>query len=126
MMTDKQSIHAFATRRAVRNVVIVSKRGAQDVLETVLDAGDYDVVIVEGIANAYSRIKHVMPSMVVVCLTVDDLDGFHLLSMLKLDRQTARIPVVTYTPAPVDAVDDDSADADEDFAQRRMAAVSMN
>ena len=74
----------------------------------------------------YSRIKHVMPSMGDrLLLTVDDLDGFHLLSMLKLDRQTARIPVVTYTPAPVDAVDDDSADAEEDFAQRRMI-VSMN
>ena len=51
MMTDKQNVHAFAARRTVRNIVVVSKRGAQDVLETVLDAGDYDVVIVEGIAE---------------------------------------------------------------------------
>jgi CheY-like chemotaxis protein len=92
----------------------------------VLDAGDYDVVFVEGIAHAYSRIKHVMPSLVIVCLSVDDLDGFHLLSMLKLDGETARIPVVTYTAAPVDAIEDDSVDADDGFAHRRMTASSMN
>jgi Response regulator containing a CheY-like receiver domain and a GGDEF domain len=126
MRTEILNIHTFATTRAVRKVVVVSKRAAQDVLDTVLDAGDYDVVFVEGIAHAYSRIKHVMPSLVIVCLSVDDLDGFHLLSMLKLDGETARIPVVTYTAAPVDAIEDDSVDADDGFAHRRMTASSMN
>ena len=32
-----------------------------------------------------------------LCTALDDLDGFQLLSMLKLDPQTRQIPVVTYT-----------------------------
>jgi PleD family two-component response regulator len=126
MMTDTHSIHTFVARRAVRNVVIVSKRACQDVLDTVVDAGEYDVVFVERIAHAYSRIKHVMPSLVIVCLSTDDLDGFHLLSMLKLDRQTSQIPVITYTTTKGDAVEDDSVEADEDYLHGRMAAVSLN
>jgi CheY-like chemotaxis protein len=126
MMTDTQIIHNNATRRAVRNVVIVSKRACQDVLDTVVDEGDYDVVFVEGLAHAYSRIKHVLPSLVIVCLSIDDLDGFHLLSMLKLDRETSQIPVITYTTTQVNAVEDDSAEADEEYLHGRMAAVSLN
>ena len=33
--------------------------------------------------------------LVVVCLSFDDPLGFQVLSMLKLDRDTSRIPIVT-------------------------------
>ena len=35
--------------------------------------------------------------MIIVCLDIDDIDGFQVLSMLKLDVETKGIPVVTCT-----------------------------
>ena len=66
-------------------------------LETVLDAGHYDVVFVESSEHAYSHIKRVQPNLVILCMRIEDRDGFQVLSMLKLDDETRRIPVLTYT-----------------------------
>lgn len=97
MMTHTESAHAIATTRPLRKVMIVGNRPHQRVLETVANAGNYDVVIVESTARAYSHIKRVVPTLVVLCLGIDDPDGCHVLSMLKLDSATSAIPVVTYT-----------------------------
>ncbi|MGE3959195.1 MAG: two-component system response regulator [Vicinamibacterales bacterium] len=100
--------------RSTQKVLIVN--GNSDVLELlepVLDAGNYDVVFVEAIAHAYSQIKRVQPDLVILCVRMDDADGLTVLSMLKLDAETRDIPVVTFTSAP----DEDTAsseDEDED------------
>jgi PleD family two-component response regulator len=78
-----------------------------DMLETVLDAGHYDVVFVESSEHAYSQIKRVQPNLVILCVRIDDADGFQVLSMLKLDDETREIPVLTYTS-------EHSGDEDED------------
>jgi hypothetical protein len=52
---------------------------------------------VESTARAYSHIKRVVPTLVVMCVDVDDPDGCQVLSMLKLDSATAAIPIVTYS-----------------------------
>jgi PleD family two-component response regulator len=83
---------------ATQKVVIVN--GSTDMLsllETVLDAGHYDVVFVESNDRAYSHIKRVQPNLVILCMRIEDRDGFQVLSMLKLDDETRRIPVLTYT-----------------------------
>jgi two-component system, cell cycle response regulator DivK len=83
---------------AAQKVVIVN--GTPDILgllETVLDAGHYDVVFVESNAHAYSQIKRVQPNLVILCVRIDEIDGFQVLSMLKLDDATREIPVLTYT-----------------------------
>jgi PleD family two-component response regulator len=86
------------TKVAARKVVIING-GARvpDVVETALDAGSYDIVFVESQAHAYSQIKRVQPNLVILCLGIDDLTGFQVLSMLKLDEDTRQIPVLTYT-----------------------------
>ena len=66
-------------------------------LETVLDAGHYDVVFVESTAHAYSQIKRVQPDLAILCVSADDAEGLRVLSMLKLDQDTRAIPVLTYT-----------------------------
>jgi PleD family two-component response regulator len=63
----------------------------------VLDAGRYDMVFVESSDRAYSQIKKVLPNLVILCARIEDLDGFQLLTMLKLDDETRAIPVLTYT-----------------------------
>ena len=83
---------------ATQRVVIVNGSGNMlELLETVLDASRYDVVFVESHAGAYPQIKRVRPHVVILCISLDDMDGFQLLSMLKLDEQTRHIPVLTYT-----------------------------
>ena len=80
----------------VRRVVVVNGSSqALELLEAVLGQGRYEVVFVASHAHAYSHVKRLRPDLVVLCLQLDDLDGFHVLSMLKLDDDTRSIPVVT-------------------------------
>jgi len=102
MMTNVTTIpnttrtHTEAT--LAQKVVIVNGHAEiLELLETVLDAGHYDVVFVESSAHAYSQIKRVQPNLVLLCVKIDDMDGFQVLTMLKLDAETRDIPVLTYT-----------------------------
>jgi CheY-like chemotaxis protein len=88
---------ATAAPAGAQNVVIVN--GSAEVielLESVLDAGRYDVVLVESSTHAYSQIKRVRPHLVILCIRMDDAEGLQVLSMLKLDEDTRDIPVLTY------------------------------
>jgi len=100
MLTNAANIDALRTRtETTAQKVVIVNGDAQilELLETVLDAGHYDVVFVESSAHAYSQIKRVQPNLVILCVRIDDLDGFQVLSMLKLDAATRDIPVLTYT-----------------------------
>lgn len=89
-------LNLTALTHTVRKVVVVSRHPLlQPVLDTVQDAGNYDLVFVESIGNAYSHIKRVAPDLVIVYLEIDDSDTIQVLSMLKLDSGTSSIPVVT-------------------------------
>lgn len=85
-----------ATHRAL---IVNSSRDVLQVLEPVLDAGNYDVVFVESSTHAYSQIRRIQPDLVILCLELNDGDALRVLSMLKLDAVTRDIPVVTYTSA---------------------------
>jgi len=96
--TDPQSAWPVSAPAAAQKVVIVNGRaGILELVETVLEAGHYDIVFVESSDHAYSQIKRVMPDLVILCVRIEDLDGFQVLSMLKLDEETRAIPVLTYT-----------------------------
>lgn len=62
-----------------------------------LEAGRYDIVFVESGDRADLQIKKIRPNLVILCARTDSLDGFQLLSMLKLYPETRDIPVVTHT-----------------------------
>jgi len=82
----------------VQKVVVVNgNTEVLGMLESVLDAGRYDMVFVEPGDRAYSQIRRVIPDLVILCTRIEQLDGFQLLSMLKLDPATSEIPVLTYT-----------------------------
>ena len=98
MMTTTAARTPLTSSTASQKVVVVSKQAhLTGLLETVLDSGNYDVVVVESTEHAYSHIKRIEPRLVIVCLDIDDLEGFQVLSMLKLDPHTRDIPVVTCT-----------------------------
>src|SRR5437773_10926208 len=96
--TKADPFRSPAAAPPAQKVVIVN--GSAEILkllETVLDAGHYDVVFVEPSERAYSQIKRVQPNLVILCIRIDDPDGFQVLSMLKLDAANRDIPVLTYT-----------------------------
>ena len=118
-----------ARSTATQKVVIVN--GSTDMmtlLETVLDAGHYDVVFVESNEHAYSHIKRVQPNLVILCMRIEDRDGFQVLSMLKLDDETRRIPVVTYTTEyEGQEIEEDIPDASElEMFSSAKVAMPMN
>jgi CheY-like chemotaxis protein len=116
-MLTNAATNADRLRRSIdapvaQKVVIVNGSAEiLELLETVLEAGHYDVVFVESSAHAYSQIKRVQPNLVILCVRTDDLDGFQVLSMLKLDADTRDIPVLTYT------TEYDGREPDEELAE---------
>ena len=114
----------------VQKVVVVNgNTEVLGMLETVLDAGRYDMVFVESSDRAYSQIKKVVPNLVILCTGIEELQGFQLLTMLKLDAETKDIPILTYT-TECEGQDFDEAiwqpaDDEEDLMPAR-AALRMN
>jgi hypothetical protein len=80
----------------LRTVVVVIGPEQRQVPEVALGAVDHDVVLVQPSDRAYGHIKRVTPDLIVVCLSGNDTVGCQLLTMLALDRDTSRIPLVTH------------------------------
>jgi CheY-like chemotaxis protein len=128
MMTTTETRMPMTVRSTSQQVVVVSKQSQLNgLLETVLDAGQYDVVFVESTEHAYSHIKRLTPHLIIVCLDIDDIDGFQVLSMLKLDDETKYIPVVTCTVQADDEVSrDESLDPPDDVLFSQPAIMQLN
>ena len=93
------TLQSHETRLSPVQKVVVVNGNPQvlGMLESVLDAGRYDMVFVESGDRAYSRIKQVLPNLVILCTRIDALQGLQLLTMLKLDPDTRDLPVLTCT-----------------------------
>jgi PleD family two-component response regulator len=125
--TGLRGSEASLTAGTQKVVIVNGSAEMLELLETVLDAGNYDVVFVESNEHAYSQIKRVQPNLVILCLRIDDVVGFQVLSMLKLDDDTRTIPVLTYT-TEYDG-EEPEEDAEESLDQEILApksAVRMN
>jgi PleD family two-component response regulator len=123
--SPRQAVLPGATTQKV--VIVNGSAEILELLETVLDAGHYDVVFVESSQHAYSQIKRVQPNLVILCVRIDDAEGFQVLSMLKLDTATRDIPVLTYTTEETEESEEDVVEPSESemFAGSK-AAVWMN
>ena len=115
----------------VQKVVVVNgNTEVLGMLESVLDAGRYDMVFVESSDHAYSQIKKVLPDLVILCARIDQLEGFHLLTMLKLDPDTSAIPVLTYTTEcegqDFDEAISQLAEEEEELLPAARPALRMN
>ena len=126
-MADTNQIAATSIQKVV---VVNGNTEVLGMLETVLDAGRYDMVFVESSDRAYSQIKKVVPNLVILCTRIEELDGFQLLTMLKLDTETRDIPVLTYT-TEYEGQDFDSGisqltDDEDDLLPATRTALRMN
>jgi PleD family two-component response regulator len=127
MSTAPQATHRYTAALPQKVVVVNGTSEILELFEAVLEAGRYDMVFVESSAHAYTRIKGVQPNLVILCMRLDDADAFNLLSMLKLDDETRRIPIVTYAQE-FDAQSEeqpDDDDTEDDFPVLRPS-VTMN
>ena len=121
MNTSEVRLTQTASRPTQKVVVVNGTPDVLDLLESVLDGGRYDLLFADASQHAYSLIAKEQPNLVVLCTAIDRADGFQVLSMLKLDPQTKRIPVVTYTSETDDEDTDDEeyGDSDEDLPPAR-------
>lgn len=114
---------------AQKVVVVNGNTEVLGMLETVLDAGRYDMVFVESGEHAYAHIKKLLPNLVILCTRIEELHGFQLLTMLKLDDETRDIPVLTYTTEyegqDFDAAISQLADEEDELLPARPA-LRMN
>jgi PleD family two-component response regulator len=115
----------------VQKVVVVNgNTEVLGMLETVLDAGRYDMVFVESSERAYSQIKKVVPNLVILCVRIERPEGFQLLTMLKLDPDTKNIPVLTYTTEcegqDFDTAISQLAEDEDDLFPSSRPALRMN
>lgn len=117
-----------SAKSASQKVVIVNGSAAVlELVETVLEAGHYDVVFVESSEHAYSQIKRVLPNLVILCVRGDDHEALQVLSMLKLDDETNAIPVLTYaTELEGSSSEEDVSDASATEMFAAKPAVWMN
>jgi CheY-like chemotaxis protein len=130
MLTNPTSAERCTTKETTQKVVIVNgSTEILELLESVLEAGHYDIVFVESSAHAYSQIKRVKPNLVILCVRIEDLDGFQVLSMLKLDDETRGIPVLTYT-TEYEGQETEEEAAEEDRSETEILvakpAIRMN
>ena len=118
---DTVRLQPILKTSALRTVLVVGRPG-QIMPDSAFNSLDYDVVVVESLSRAYSQIKRVKPTLVILCLPFGDVEGCHLLSMLKLDGETASIPIRT-----CGVVDDESDESEpDDTLAFKNLPLSMN
>ena len=85
-------------RDANRQLAVFVGGGADAlaVVEPALEGRAYEIEFVDADDEPYATITALRPDLVVVSLDLDDLGGFQLLTMLRLDPETAEIPVLSY------------------------------
>jgi PleD family two-component response regulator len=65
-------------------------------VEPILGSRSYDVEFVDLDDEPYATVAALRPDIVVVNLDLQNEAGFQLLTMLRLDPETAQIPVLSY------------------------------
>jgi len=98
-MTSEMDLGTFPRAGGtLRTVVIINGTvRTLELIETCLDSGRYEVVFATPGSHPYALVRQLRPSLVVLCLRIEDAAAFQVLSMLRLDEATRRIPVLTYT-----------------------------
>ena len=96
--TNRIAARPLPNATPIRKVVVVNDGSdALGMLDAVLDAGRYEMVLVESNDHAYSQVKKELPNLVIFCPRVGNIEEFQLLTMLKLDPETRGIPVLADT-----------------------------
>ena len=113
--------------RPLRTAVVVSSQVDGSLASDAhLNVTDYHVVFVESTAHAYSQIRRVIPDVVLVCLELDDLAAFQVLSMMQADSSTSSIPVIMSLMDGRRSKSEDQFAEPDDTPSRSLAIPMMN
>src|SRR5258705_6646695 len=124
-LCEREDVRILTPNRPPRTVVLVSGGAphAPSLDALFIATSDYDVILVESIAHSYSCIERVVPDLVIISSEVDDVARCQLLSMLRADRRSSRIPVLSCaTFREHHDLDDDLAELDQDTSTQSLAA----
>ena len=114
--------------RTSRRVVVASGDSERaELLDALLyGKSEFDTVVVDSIAGAYSRVKKTDPDLIIVLMEIGDVEACQLLSMLAMDRHTRAIPVETCVmDGRPNEVKHDMPDLSRDWPSQ-VTAVQMN
>src|SRR5215208_3483193 len=107
LVTKMPNTNRIAANTPVQKVVVVNgNTEVLGMLESVLDAGRYDMVFVEPGDRAYSQIRKVIPDLVILCTRIEELDGFQLLTMLIKEISVGGALVETRFPLHLNSLHD--------------------
>jgi PleD family two-component response regulator len=91
-------------------------------VEPILAGRSYDVEFVDMDDEPYATVAALKPDIVVVNLQLDHEAGFRLLTMLRLDPETAQIPVLSYVQEEEMSA---GSDADIDHSPMRLSSTHV-
>jgi PleD family two-component response regulator len=91
-------------------------------VEPILSGRTYDVEFVEMDDEPYATVAALKPDIVIVSLELGSQAGFQLLTMLRLDPETAQIPVLSYVQEEEVSSGDD---ADFEHSPMRLPATHV-
>ena len=87
----------------VQVMIIDDDEVARYVLKTVLNQMDFKFVEAASGREGLERISKEKPSVIILDLSMPDLNGYQVLNALKADSATAEIPVIIYTSSVLDS-----------------------
>jgi signal transduction histidine kinase/CheY-like chemotaxis protein len=87
----------------VHVMIIDDDEVARYVLKTVLSQMDFKFVEAASGREGLQRIAQEKPDVIILDLSMPDLNGYQVLKALKADSATAEIPVIIYTSAVLDS-----------------------
>jgi len=72
-------------------------------MRRVLEDEQYQVSILQEGKDAFSRVKSMVPDLLILDLKLGDMSGQDVLKQIKNDPATADVPVIVYTAAVLEA-----------------------
>ena len=85
------------TQLPLETLVVARDVDGLGLLQRVDGTEGFSPMLLSPLSQAYAQIKRWHPSLIVICTNLDDVEGCQLLTMLTVDPDTRRIPVLILT-----------------------------
>ena len=86
-----------------RILVVDDRNELLHLMRRVLEDEEYQVSILQEGKDAFSKVKSMVPDLLILDLKLGDMSGQDVLKQIKSDSTTSDIPVIVYTAAVLEA-----------------------
>jgi len=88
----------------IKRILVVDDRNElSHLMRRVLEDEQYQVSIHQDGRDAFTRVKSMLPDLLILDLKLGDMSGQEILKQVKNDPATADVPVIVYTAAVLEA-----------------------